>query len=264
MLRKLKTTVCQANLDLVEHGLVTLTWGNVSGLSDDGRHVVIKPSGVPYASLRPEDMVVVDLDGNVVDGDLRPSSDTPTHVWLYKHFRGIGGVTHTHSPKATAFAQARMEIPCLGTTHADYFFGPVPVTRSLTPEEVAAAYEAHTGHVIVERFADLDPLSMPAVLVAGHAPFVWGRDAADSVENAVALEAVAVLAKATLTLCREAPPLESHVLDKHHQRKHGQDAYYGQHNPNTNPQEPTTKNQELRTDPHPLPTAPFPRSPTRD
>jgi len=186
-------------------------------------------------------------------------------LYYSDHVEVVGGrVTHTHSPAAYPAPQARMEIPCLGTTHADYFFGPVPVTRSLTPEEVAAAYEAHTGHVIVERFADLDPLSMPAVLVAGHAPFVWGRDAADSVENAVALEAVAVLAKATLTLCREAPPLESHVLDKHHQRKHGQDAYYGQHNPNTNPQEPTTKNQELRTDPHPLPTAPFPRSPTRD
>ena len=135
MLRKLKTAVCQANLELVEHGLVTLTWGNVSGLSDDGRHVVIKPSGVPYASMRPEHMVVVDLDGNVVDGDLRPSSDTPTHVWLYQHFPGIGGITHTHSPKATAFAQARMEIPCLGTTHADHFCGPIPVTHRSRPRK---------------------------------------------------------------------------------------------------------------------------------
>jgi L-ribulose-5-phosphate 4-epimerase len=210
-----------------------LTWGNVSGLSDDGRHVVIKPSGVPYLSMRPEHMVVVDLDGNVVDGDLRPSSDTPTHVWLYKHFPGIGGITHTHSPKATAFAQARMEIPCLGTTHADHFFGPVPVTRALTSQEVAEAYESNTGRVIVERFAGLDPRSMPAVLVAGHAPFVWGHDAADSVQNAVALEAVAAMAKATLTLRRDTPPLEPYVVDKHHQRKHGSEAYYGQDEPPT-------------------------------
>jgi L-ribulose-5-phosphate 4-epimerase len=173
-------------------------------------------------------MVVVDREGTVVDGDLRPSSDTPTHLWLYRHFPGVGGITHTHSPKATAFAQARMEIPCLGTTHADHFCGPVPVTRPLTAEEVAEAYEANTGRVIVERLAGLDPLAMPAVLVAGHGPFVWGRDAADSVRNAVALEAVATMAKATLTLRRDARPLESYVLDKHHQRKHGPAAYYGQ------------------------------------
>ncbi len=228
MLRQLKNAVCEANLQLVEHGLVTLTWGNVSGLSNDGRYVVIKPSGVSYTSMRPEQMVVVDLDGHVVDGDLRPSSDTPTHLWLYRHFQGIGGVTHTHSPKATAFAQARQEIPCLGTTHADHFYGPIPVTRPLTPDEVEAAYEDNTGRVIVQRFADLDPLAMPAVLVAGHAPFVWGRDAADSVRNAVALEAVAAMAKATLTLRRDVAPLEPYLLDKHHHRKHGAHAYYGQ------------------------------------
>ncbi|MCU0960693.1 MAG: L-ribulose-5-phosphate 4-epimerase AraD [Pirellulaceae bacterium] len=228
MLQQLKEEVCQANQALVAHGLVTLTWGNVSGLSEDGQHVVIKPSGIPYARLRPEQMVVVDLEGRVVDGPLRPSSDTPTHVWLYRHLRGIGGITHTHSPQATAFAQARVEIPCLGTTHADHFFGPVPVTRVLTPAEVAEAYEAHTGRVIVERFADLDPLVLPAVLVAGHAPFVWGRDAAESVANAVALEAVAAMAQATWALRRDAPLLESYVLDKHHQRKHGAGAYYGQ------------------------------------
>jgi L-ribulose-5-phosphate 4-epimerase len=228
MLKKLKAAVCRANQALVEHGLVTLTWGNVSGLSDDGRHVVIKPSGVPYERLRPEDMVAVDLTGQVVDGDLRPSSDTPTHVWLYRHFPGIGGITHTHSPQATAFAQARVGIPCLGTTHADHFYGPVPVTRALTDQEVAEAYEANTGRVIVERFADLDPQAMPAVLVAGHAPFVWGRDAAASVQNAVALEAVATMAQATFALCRDAPHLEAYVREKHHQRKHGAEAYYGQ------------------------------------
>jgi L-ribulose-5-phosphate 4-epimerase len=228
MLSKLNTAVCQANLELVERGLVTLTWGNVSGLSDDGRHVVIKPSGVPYASMRPIHMVVVDRDGNIVEGELRPSSDTPTHLWLYRHFQGVGGITHTHSPKATAFSQARMEIPCLGTTHADHFLGPIPVTRPLTPLEVEEAYEANTGRVIVERFASLDPLAMPAVLVAGHAPFAWGRDAAESVQNAMALEAVAAIAQATLTLRRDSMPLESYVRDKHRQRKHGTDAYYGQ------------------------------------
>lgn len=228
MLQQLKEDVCQANRALVTHGLVTLTWGNVSGLSEDGRHVVIKPSGVPYADLQPDQMVVVDLEGRVVEGDLRPSSDTPTHVYLYRHFRGIGGITHTHSPQATAFAQARIALPCLGTTHADHFAGPVPVTRPLTAAEVADAYEAHTGRVIVERFVDRDPQAMPAVLVAGHAPFTWGRDAAESVVNAVALEAVAAMAQATWALRRDAPLLEQYVLDKHHQRKHGAGAYYGQ------------------------------------
>ena len=228
MLKRLKVAVCQANLELVKQGLVTLTWGNVSGLSDDGRYMVIKPSGVPYEEMRPDQMVVVDLDGNIVEGELRPSSDTPTHLLLYQHFQGVGGITHTHSSKATVFAQARMEIPCLGTTHADHFYGPVPVTRPLTAQEVAEAYEMNTGRVIVERFASLDPLAIPAVLVAGHAPFVWGRDAAESVRNAIALEAIAAMAKATLTLRRELLPLESYVLDKHHQRKHGAEAYYGQ------------------------------------
>jgi L-ribulose-5-phosphate 4-epimerase len=228
MLEALKEVVCQANLDLVAHGLVTLTWGNVSGISDDRRHVVIKPSGVSYEAMRPEDMVVVDMKGNVVEGALRPSSDTPTHVVLYQHFGEIGGITHTHSRSATVFAQARLEIPCFGTTQADHFFGPVPVTRPLTAEEVAGAYEVNTGRVIVERFGDLDAGAMPAVLVAGHAPFTWGKDVADSVKNAVALEAVAEMALGVLWLRPDAPPLESHVLDKHYQRKHGPDAYYGQ------------------------------------
>jgi L-ribulose-5-phosphate 4-epimerase len=228
MLEDLKEQVCQANLDLVAQGLVTLTWGNVSGRSDDGKLVVIKASGVAYSNMRPEHMVVVDLEGNVVDGDMRPSSDTPTHVLLYQAFPGIGGITHTHSRYATIFAQARMEIPCLGTTHADHFYGSVPVTRPLTENEVSEAYEANTGHVIIERFAGIDPLAMPAVLVAGHAPFAWGKNAAKSVENAVALEAVAEMAWGTRQLVSPPPELESYVLEKHYRRKHGPDAYYGQ------------------------------------
>jgi L-ribulose-5-phosphate 4-epimerase len=228
MLEALKQAVCEANLDLVSHGLVTLTWGNVSGVSDDRQHVVIKPSGVPYSEMRPEHMVVVDIEGHVVEGKLRPSSDTPTHVLLYANFNKIGGISHTHSRSATIFAQARVEIPCLGTTHADHFYGAVPVTRPLTAKEVDEAYETHTGHVIFERFRDLDPMAMPAVLVAGHAPFAWGKNAADSVKNAVALEAVAEMALAVQQLRGDAPVLESFVLEKHYQRKHGPNAYYGQ------------------------------------
>jgi L-ribulose-5-phosphate 4-epimerase len=227
MLERLKDEVCQANLDLVEHGLVTLTWGNVSGISEDRRHIVIKPSGVSYDKMRVEHMVVVDPAGNVVEGDLRPSSDTPTHILLYQHFSGIGGITHTHSRFATTFAQARLEVPCFGTTHADHFHGPVPVTRPLTKAEVEEAYEANTGRVIIERFLDLDPAAMPAVLVAGHAPFTWGKDVAESVKNAVALEAVAQMALGVQQIMRNAQPLESYVLEKHYRRKHGPDAYYG-------------------------------------
>lgn len=228
MLEPLKQDVCQANLDLVRHGLVTLTWGNVSGLSEDRQHLVIKPSGVAYDQMKPEHMVVVDLEGNVVEGELHPSSDTPTHLQLYREFGAVGGITHTHSRFATSFAQARQEIPCLGTTHADHFYGSVPVTRPLTEEEVADAYEANTGRVIIERLAELDPTTMPTVLVAGHAPFCWGATAAKSVENAVALEAVAEMALASRSLSAEWPRLESYVLEKHHQRKHGPEAYYGQ------------------------------------
>jgi L-ribulose-5-phosphate 4-epimerase len=234
MLEQLKEIVCQANLDLVAHGLVTLTWGNVSGISEDRRHVVIKPSGVPYDEMRPEHMVVIDLDGAVVEGALRPSSDTPTHVLLYRHFTGVGGITHTHSRNATIFAQARCEIPCYGTTHADHFYGPVPVTRPLTQQEVDDAYEANTGRVIVERFRELDSAAMPAVLVAGHAPFAWGKNVDESVKNAVALEAVAEMALGVQQLVRHAPTLESYVLDKHYERKHGASAYYGQKKENAN------------------------------
>src|SRR5262245_21050863 len=184
MLESLKNDVCQANLDLVAHGLVTLTWGNVSGISADRQHVVIKPSGVPYDEMRPEHMVVVDLAGNVVEGKLRPSSDTPTHVLLYQDFANISGITHTHSRYATMFAQARVEIPCFGTTHADHFCGPVPVTRPLTKQEVDGGYEENTGRVIVERFRDLDAAAMPAVLVAGPASVPRGESVPESVSNA--------------------------------------------------------------------------------
>jgi len=228
MLEELKEQVCQANRDLVRYGLVTLTWGNVSGLDRERRLAVIKPSGVAYDKVQPADMVVVDLEGQVVEGKLRPSSDTPTHVLLYRHFAGIGGITHTHSRYATMFAQARREIPCLGTTHADHFNGPVPVARPLTEPEVAGDYEANTGRVIVERFRGIDPAAMPAVLVAGHGPFTWGKDAGDSVHNAVALEAVAEMALGTLQLDPAPVKLEPYVLEKHHQRKHGPAAYYGQ------------------------------------
>ncbi len=228
MLAELKEQVCQANLELVAQGLVTLTWGNVSGICSDRQRVVIKPSGVSYDQLQPDQMVVVDLDGRVIEGDLRPSSDTPTHVLLYRHFKSIGGITHSHSRQATMFAQARREIPCLGTTHADHFHGSVPVTRPLTQDEVQADYEGNTGQVIVERFTDLDPVAMPAALVAGHGPFSWGNSAADSVKNAIALEAVAEMALGTWLLNAQAPPLEDYVLDKHYRRKHGPDAYYGQ------------------------------------
>jgi len=228
MLEQLKAEVCEANLELVRSGLVTLTWGNVSGVDYERDLVVIKPSGISYEEINPRHMVVVDMAGSVVEGRLRPSCDTPAHLQLYRHFDGIGGVTHTHSCRATAFAQARVELPCFGTTHADHFRGPVPVTRPLSPEEVESAYEANTGRVIAERFGELDPLEMPAVLVAGHAPFTWGRNAAEAVKNAVALEAVAEMAIVTMAIRADAPQLENYVLEKHYQRKHGTGAYYGQ------------------------------------
>lgn len=230
MLETLKERVCAANLELVRQGLVTLTWGNVSGIDRARGLVAIKPSGVPYDRLTPETIVLTDLDGRVVEGDYAPSSDTPTHVCLYRAFAQIGGVVHTHSPYATAFAQAGREIPCLGTTHADHFHGAVPVARMPTEQEVGDRYEQAIGALIVERFRGLDPNAVPGVLAAGHGPFVWGADPRKAVENAVALESVAQMAATTLMLCPDAPLLPGHILDKHYSRKHGPGAYYGQKN----------------------------------
>lgn len=228
MLEALKATVCEANLELVRQGLVTLTWGNVSGVDRASGLMVIKPSGVAYDRLTPASMVVTDLDGRVVEGGYVPSSDTPTHVRLYQAFPRIGGVVHTHSVYATAFAQAGREIPCLGTTHADHFHRAVPVARLPSEEEVSDRYEHHIGGLIVERFRDLNPDAVPGVLAAGHGPFAWGPDPRKAVENAVALEAVAQIAAATLALNPAAPLLPDYLLDKHYGRKHGPGAYYGQ------------------------------------
>jgi len=229
MLEELKQQVHQANLKLQAEGLVKGTFGNVSGLDRAGGHVVIKPSGVPYDRLSPDDMVVVSLQtGQVVGGDLRPSSDTPTHLVLYRSFTQIGGVVHTHSLFATAWAQARREIPCYGTTHADYFHGPVPVTRLMTPEEIQGDYEANTGKVIVERFIGIDPMKAPAALVAEHGPFTWGRSPDEAVHNAVVLEHLARLAIETLRVDPRSQPIQPELLDKHFLRKHGPGAYYGQ------------------------------------
>lgn len=221
---------CKANIDLPETGLVDLTFGNVSVLDPEAGAFAIKPSGVDYDALRPEDMVVLDLDGNILDGSLRPSSDTPTHRCLYREFgdKGIRSIVHTHSRCAAGFAQAGRGIPCLGTTHADYFSGDVPVTRMMTADEVESAYEWNTGLVILERFAELDPTRFPAVLVNGHGPFAWGPTGRKAVENAFALEAVADMALKSLSLDPGLSGIPDHLLKKHFLRKHGKDAYYGQ------------------------------------
>jgi L-ribulose-5-phosphate 4-epimerase len=228
ILEQLRDEVLRANLELMKSGLVTLTWGNVSGIDRDRGLVVIKPSGIGYEALTRDTMVIMDLDGKVVEGSLHPSSDTPTHLKLYNAFSAIGGITHTHSLYATIFAQACREIRCFGTTHADHFDGPVPVTRFLTEDEVLADYEANTGNVIIERFKKLDAMRIPAVLVAGHAPFTWGKSATESVKNSVALERIAQMALGTLELNPEIIELPKYILEKHYQRKHGPDAYYGQ------------------------------------
>lgn len=228
MLDSLREEVLDANLELVRRGLVLYTFGNASGIDRASGLVAIKPSGVPYERMTPQDLVIVSLDGRIVEGKLKPSSDLDTHLALYRAFPSIGGVVHTHSRHATAWAQAQREIPCFGTTHADYFFGPIPVTRPLTPEEVRGDYEAETGTVIVQRFADRDPLEVPAVLVAGHAPFCWGKNAAEAAHNAVVLEEIAALALETISIQPQAAPLAAHVLEKHFRRKHGASATYGQ------------------------------------
>jgi len=228
MYQDLKQRVYQANLELVSHGLVVFTWGNVSEIDRESGVVAIKPSGVSYEELKPDQIVVLNLDGTILAGDLHPSSDTPTHLELYRHFPGIGGVTHTHSRHATMWAQAGMDLPCWGTTHADHFYGPVPCTDVMTPEEIADEYELNTGRVIVRRFQDLDPNTMPAVLVANHGPFTWGKNGHDSVINAVVLEEVAAMGLGTLSLRPDQPGLSQALLDKHYLRKHGKDAYYGQ------------------------------------
>ena len=229
MLEELKQRVCEANLELVREGLVIQTFGNVSGVDRARGLAVIKPSGVPYNEMKPEQMSVVSLEtGKLVDGGLRPSSDTPTHLVLYRAFKDIGGITHTHSLFATAWAQAKRALPAYGTTQADTWHGAVPCTRPMTPEEIKTDYEENTGQVIVETFKDLDPMRYPAVLVASHGPFTWGKDPHEAVHNAVVLEYVARLASETLHLNPTIKPMQSTLLDKHFLRKHGPKAYYGQ------------------------------------
>jgi L-ribulose-5-phosphate 4-epimerase len=228
MLKELKREAYEANLALPRHGLINLTFGNASAIDRAREIFAIKPSGVDYADLRPEDMVLVDLEGEKVEGKLRPSSDTPTHRRLYLGFEKIGGVVHTHSSHATAFAQAGRAIPCFGTTHADYFYGEIPVTRKMKPREIEKGYEWETGGVILERFRQLDPLDAPGVLVNRHAPFTWGESVAKAVEVAVAVECCAHMALMSLALAPGLKSIEPELLNKHFRRKHGPDAYYGQ------------------------------------
>ena len=228
MLELLKEKVLEANLDLVRHNLVVFTWGNASERDRETGYIVIKPSGIPYDQMKAEHMVVLDANGKSVEGELKPSSDAPTHVELYRQFKEIGGVAHTHSEWATSWAQAGKNIPAYGTTHADYFYGEIPCARALTREEVETDYEVNTGRVIVEIFESLDYMSLPGVLVHGHAPFTWGKDGKDAVHHAVVIEEVAKMAFRTEVLGNRIP-IEQFLLDKHYLRKHGKDAYYGQH-----------------------------------
>ncbi|NLM24767.1 MAG: L-ribulose-5-phosphate 4-epimerase [Firmicutes bacterium] len=228
MLTELRKEVLEANLELNNKGLVVYTWGNVSGIDRELGLVVIKPSGVPYEELTAANLVVVNLAGELVEGDMRPSSDLPTHLELYRQFPEIGGVAHTHSTYATAWAQAKTGIPCLGTTHADHFYGEVPCTRPLTQEEVQGDYELNTGKVIVEHFQKLNYQEMPAVLVAQHGPFTWGKSATEAVMNSVVLEETATMASLTIGINPTVQPISQYLLDKHFLRKHGANAYYGQ------------------------------------
>ena len=227
MLEELKQQVLKANLDLVKHGLVILTWGNVSAIDREKGLVVIKPSGVAYDKMTAEDMVVVDLDGNIVEGDLRPSSDTPTHLAIYRHFPAVGGVVHTHSTYATAWSQAGLSIPNIGTTHADTFHQAIPCTEEMSKEQIETAYEAATGDVIAEAFKGMNPMHTPAVLVKHHGPFTWGKNAANAVYNAVVLEEVARMASITVALNPNVE-MNENLIEKHYERKHGANAYYGQ------------------------------------
>lgn len=227
MIDKLKEDVLRANLDLVKYGLVIFTWGNVSGIDREEGLIVIKPSGISYENMKVKDMVVVDLEGKVVDGSLRPSSDTSTHLVLYKAFEGVGGIVHSHSTWATSWAQAGKSIPALGTTHADYFYGDIPCTRKLKSEEVNTAYEEETGNVIVETFSGIDPLAVPGVIVNNHGPFSWGINPDNAVHNAKVLEEVARMAFFALQINPSAE-IDQFLLDKHYLRKHGKNAYYGQ------------------------------------
>jgi len=227
MLDKLKTVVYKANLDLVKNGLVVHTWGNVSGRDKESGLIVIKPSGVSYESMKPDDMVVIDQKGKVIEGKFKPSTDAPTHLLLYKAYESLGGVVHTHSSYATSWAQAGRAIPPFGTTHADHFYGEVPCTRVLTKKEIENDYEINTGKIIIEKMGDNNPLTVPSVLVNGHGPFCWGKDAENAVYNAVALEEIAKMAFYTVMLGK-TEPIDKFLLDKHFKRKHGKDAYYGQ------------------------------------
>ncbi|WNC13255.1 L-ribulose-5-phosphate 4-epimerase [Brevibacillus brevis] len=228
MLERLKQEVLEANLNLPKYRMVTFTWGNVSGIDREKGLMVIKPSGVPYEELTIDDLVVVDFEGKRIEGKWKPSSDTPTHLLLYQAFPEIGGIVHTHSPWATAWAQAGRGIPALGTTHADYFYGEVPCTRRMTAEEIHGEYEQNTGQVIVEALRGLDPLNIPGVLVHSHAPFTWGRNADEAFHHAVVLEEVAKIASRTYALQPDAGGMDQALLDRHFRRKHGADAYYGQ------------------------------------
>lgn len=228
MLEQLKKQVLEANLLLPKYGLVTFTWGNVSGIDRESGLVVIKPSGVPYEGMTEEDMVVVDLEGKRVEGKWKPSSDTPTHVELYKAFPALGGIVHTHSRWTTTFAQAGLDIPAMGTTHGDYFYGDIPCTRKMTPQEIAGEYEKETGRVIIETFAGKSPADIPGVTVHSHGPFAWGKDAMDAVHNAVVMEEVAFMDWHAMMINPAAGRMQQELLDKHYLRKHGKNAYYGQ------------------------------------
>jgi L-ribulose-5-phosphate 4-epimerase len=230
MYDKLREAVCEANAELERRKLVICSWGNVSGIDRSAGVVAIKPSGVSYEELTPDKIVPLDLNGNVLEGSLRPSSDTPTHLELYRNFEAIGGICHTHSLNATMWAQACREIPCFGTTHADYFYGPIPVTEAMAETEIKSDYELNTGKVIVRRFVDLDPIKMPGVLVANHGPFAWGKTPGDAVEAAFVLEQIAAIALGTITINPNQGQISKPLLDKHYLRKHGKNAYYGQTN----------------------------------